>query len=790
MANDKEIKFSARLDDSQLNQDIQNFSKKLKDMQNIAGSGQKISQAAGAAGLPQMSPATQQAFDAAFKRQQDNAKQYYESSKKQLEDTAAQNSKISKEIERQTALSKDQTKSLNERNAAEKELLRLKGEQAKADENLVKNAQTAAAAAKMAGMSGDKTSGDSSSMLSNFAKAATGGNLQGMLVALGGSALVIGAIAKAVTVGFQAYQTHTAAPMVAAAAQGSAINTLYGREVNAIYSGNNQLESSYSPEKLEAMRIAKGQRTGHEIGNIFSIQGVMAAFGNEGAKKAQSALLNQQLAGDRDTTLSGLINQDPFRKAATDQYYANAPKNLQFQRQMGLNYDSFHSQGGFRQHIINGGFDDSLGMEMSQQIMGAGGSTGSSGKSSALLGLQAQRNFNLTNAGNILGKLGSTTANPNESKESLIRILAEGTKLGFDGSRYVEESRKFTETVADIIAKSGSGSPEDAARNAKNFAGFVADPTTTQGINAAKSAYEIHQAQTGATSGRQGAVKLSAFMSNSILRQMSLSGRTNLMGMNQNEITENNSDVVSFAREQTKMGNKMSPQDVLSLLKKEVYNNPNVVGGGQGGFGDRVKEYQKLRLKSRSGISGDELASTQERMQSLGDEIESKARQAVPGEMTDAASTSQRNSILNSEEEGYNQVPTGAKLNRAMLGGYGSREEIGAKLGSQSETGKIEDRTQRNDAESASEMLKSFRDNKDTIVQTTEAIKIYNAALRENIALTKQGAGDLSGTGTASKIASAYASTTHLDYGPAIDLIKDAISGGSKGQEQASTKNK
>ena len=553
----KEIKFVANLDDSQINQSISNIMKKMKEMNSASAAFQKINQASVAGGMPPISPLVQQGLEQAQNRRLAAERANFADQKKLLEEIAQKNSSLTKIIDAQTA-------AIERRNKAGRDTTLL---EAKRTGNMANLSSGYEAFDKQARMTGARAGGlpggngpSSMGMIDQIAKGI--GSPMTLVAGLLGSAAIVAAVAKVVSIGFSAYQSHTAAPMVAAAAQGSAVNTVYGREVNAIYSGRNQLEASYSAEKMQSMDIAKGQRAGHEIGNIFSYNGLLSMLGDKNAQRAQSSLLNQQLANDRETTLNGLIDQDPFRKAATEKFQGNARNNLQFQRQFGLQYGTFHDRGGFSESVINKGFDDVLGMDMSRQIMGAGGSTGSSGKDSAITGLQAQRNFNLTNAGSILGKLSSTTSNPNESKEALVRILAEGTRLGFDGSHYVEESRKFTDIVAGIIEKSGSTNAEDVARNAKSFSEFVTDPTTTRGINSAKSAYDTYQEQTAATNGRQAYVKMAAFMNDPLLSKMDYISRSNFLGAKEGELTVDNAAVKKLALE-----TGASPEEILQHRK-------------------------------------------------------------------------------------------------------------------------------------------------------------------------------------------------------------------------------
>lgn len=770
MPNNKEIKFSARLDDSQLNQDIQNFQRKLRelqDSQNRQAQGMRLNQTMVNQGLPAMGQYTQQGYQNAYNNNNNVARQAFAAEVEQLKKLEQVRESLTKKLERQTKIQE----MMKEQG---RDLLDIETRRANTAERLAKasqdvNSKLTVLNAGSGLLRPDMQQGPQYGPPAPPSGPPPPGAFSSVVGALGGASAIIAGIAKAVQIGTSVYRSMGEAPAVAAAAQGSAIQGTIGREVEAIYSGRSGIEAAFMPEKSKAtaaaMEIlrrrqsttglgigaqiiggtAAGAGIGAGVGSVIpglgtmaggivggatgflgtagsilsdknSLYALMEAMGSKSAGQARQGLLAQEFAENFNKTRQGLIEQNPFKKAAAEQYNANAPAYLQFQRQLGLNYETFHGEGGFRGNATANGFTDEQAMSMSAQILGAGGSTGSAGGKNAVLALQAQRNFNLTNAGNILGKLSGVNANQQENKEALIRILAEGTKLGFDGSHYVEESRKFTETVAEIVSRGGGSSAEDAARAARSFAGFVSEPSTAKGLEAAKSMFERYQEMSSATTGARGVMRASGFLTEPSLRKLSQESRINLAGLSEQNLTAEHPFVTKAAREAGVTPEELI-ENITEVNRKAMTRRP-------------IEKYRKelLDLQKKSGVTvtGENFRSIGGRTQELIENI-AGGLGLDTGEMTGPQAISEAFKYVNNKPVDRNAAPSG----KLGLKGYGS--EIETKLLGSGPTGRVEDETVRANAEAADQMIKSFRSMKDELVPSAAAIHAFNEELRRTV---------------------------------------------------------
>lgn len=123
---DKELRFVATLDDSQITQAMANITSKMKAMQSFTSAYAQISKGAAGGQLPGMSPQTQQAFDQAFKRQTDSVKQFYNDQKALLDKAAAQQMGITKELNEQLSVINGLNKQSKEYEETQQRIAQLK----------------------------------------------------------------------------------------------------------------------------------------------------------------------------------------------------------------------------------------------------------------------------------------------------------------------------------------------------------------------------------------------------------------------------------------------------------------------------------------------------------------------------------------------------------------------------------------------------------------------------------------------------------------------------------------
>ena len=220
---------------------------------------------------------------------------------------------------------------------------------------------------------------------------------------------------------------------------------------------------------------------------------------------------------------------DPLKKLASGYLDQNWQRNLGVQRTLGLSDQQFYNQGpnrGFLQGAMAPGggnrqFTEEQVMDMFQGIMGAGGSA----RMGAMpgIGLEMQKNFNLTNAPQILGTMSRTMGGASETKEATMRILTEAFKQGLNDSELSDLLRGFTQTTSEIIAKSGARTQGDVERITAQFGKGMTESTGV-GLEAAKSGYEAYQKISAQTGGPFSVKQRAAMLSNPIFKRIAMKG--------------------------------------------------------------------------------------------------------------------------------------------------------------------------------------------------------------------------------------------------------------------------
>lgn len=284
-------------------------------------------------------------------------------------------------------------------------------------------------------------------------------------------------------------------------------------------------------------------RFGQMTGGAFGAGNWLKGQGDQQMKEYNS-LLAKEFAKNFQTALQAEQETNPLKKLAAQTYSENYMNYLQTQRSLGLNYNTFHAAGGFREKTLNAGFTDQLAGGMSQEILGAGGSTRMGREST--FGLQLQRNMGMTNAGQLLGTLSGGIGNAEATKQATIKILAEGMKLGLDDSKFAEENRKFSMAVAEIIARSGATTGADFGRLSEGFGRFNAE-NTTRGLEAAQGAYQEFQQLSSTTTGPRGMQQAAGLLGDPELKKLSVKEKQALMKIPDEELNSDNMLLQSLA---------------------------------------------------------------------------------------------------------------------------------------------------------------------------------------------------------------------------------------------------
>jgi len=201
---------------------------------------------------------------------------------------------------------------------------------------------------------------------------------------------------------------------------------------------------------------------------------------------------------------------------------------------------------GYLERVLGAGFTEEQGLQMSQGIMGAGGSTRMAREPERALPFVRQ--MGLTNAGGVMGKLSGTLGDAQQSEQATIKILAEGMKIGLDSSQFAEEQRKFASSVSQIVYGAGVKTEEEAGAISATFSKFMTD-RTTRGIEGAKSAYRTFQDITAESTGIRGAIQAANIMNDPNLSKMGLHARRSLADISEEQINAGGNMIEEMANQ-------------------------------------------------------------------------------------------------------------------------------------------------------------------------------------------------------------------------------------------------
>ena len=579
---------------------------------------------------------------------------------------------------------------------------------------------------------------------------------------LGGA---LSGVGYAMNRGAEMYRDYASGPIRTEQAMGSAVSNTVGRDVQNIYGRRTAFENMFLPERSRAAQMAleklsanqladrmglagnlgmiagggmmavKGGSMGGAVGSAVPIlgtglgtaigaapgvitagKGIFDLMGNERrrslllspfsstANRRYESMLAQELGQDYNNAYEAQKQQNPFKTAAVAEYEQNFMRNLGAQRSMGIGNEQFYGQGGFLRQGIGAGFTPEMMMEMSSGILGAGGSSrGAFG--TAMFGNQLARGLNLTNAGQVLGTLSGGIGDAGGTREATIKILAEGMKIGLDGTKFAEEQRRFTAIAADIIAKSGATSATDFERISGGFGRFVAEQSN-MGISAAQSAYQQYQQISSTTSGPRGVMRQAGFMSSPELRQLSTIEKQALMQVPEGELNTNNQLVAGLA---AKYG--IPVEQFVSSIQKV---NEGAVS--------RFSEHDKIRDRLREG----------------GVDI---GRAGSDPQYRESLTKEQRDDITSllayqTTEHGYKGQRQMTAFGQGTVGPSGksfSQEELEAGIEDQiaAPGGKIEDKTIRSMAADSGTILSNFNKMKTDMEKAAEYSATINDKMRE-----------------------------------------------------------
>lgn len=420
----------------------------------------------------------------------------------------------------------------------------------------------------------------------------------GLASALGIPAMAIGAVATAgfaLKIGESIRRSFAEAQVEARAIQTQAYNTKgqAGQLLESAIMGRGLEDTMFNEQRAKGQATAEnkinqrysmsgpvndalsyfgaGERVRNTFGAIqhFNLpQAYRAAIGspeyqaNITGEKAQEAATQTEVEKNAP--------ENKATSAVKERFLQDFQKNLGFQRQTGMTEEQFRS---FNINAANAGFMPEQAQAASSAIMSAGGGTRNA-KANAGFALQMGKQFDLTNASQALGAIGGQLGSAQMSKDALIAVQAEGTRLGLNRSDLREENRRFVELASTAIGQSSVTSKEGYADLLQTFGKFMTGANTTQSIAAGRSAYEAYQALSSAQAGPGAVLRQANMRRDAVLGQLSQGDRNVLSLMTQEEVNSGSERVKAIAAR-----SGLSPQQLVEANKSNIAESTFLLPG-------------------------------------------------------------------------------------------------------------------------------------------------------------------------------------------------------------------
>lgn len=390
-----------------------------------------------------------------------------------------------------------------------------------------------------------------------------------------------GAIAGAANSGLEAARYVVGADNRIASAQGAAVTGYTGDSVGNLMSGQNFRNIAFARQRTTALDASSRQADKERVidnaklllplavpalmlatGAALTATGIGAGVGLPvmGAALSKTAVLGagalaggvaaggpmaylDRLTGEyeankrqRDAQIyqqryQAEMQKNPIMQMATERMMQNAGGDMSAQRMLGLSDQGYFKAGGF---LDSNQFTRGTLLNNAGAIMGAGGSTRAGrGLSSFSAGLA--RDYDLTNAGGIIGQLSGAMGSAQATESATIKLLSEGVRLGLNKSEYAAEQREFLQVAAAAVVRSGATSDAGAGLVAGNLSRFVAGDSMAA-MRGAGTASQLMNSLTGDVSGPRGAIQASAMMRNPIFKGVDQFALSSLMDMSVDQI--------------------------------------------------------------------------------------------------------------------------------------------------------------------------------------------------------------------------------------------------------------
>lgn len=418
----------------------------------------------------------------------------------------------------------------------------------------------------------------------------------------------VSGVLSALATGAAVYQQYAELPIQRSASMGNATQSVFGQQLQDIARGDVVNQMAFLPERQKAHQMAQEAMKSKEVtdpiilagtagisglisgifgdkrlwnlmagevtgaistnlpksfmGGMPGVKSLAEGVGNISEKymTTYQAQLMEEYGKNYQQLADAEVKKNPLKNLAAQRLQENYMQDLETQRMLGLGFEGFHGRGGFEERANMAGFNPEMARQMAVQIRGAGGSTRGM-RDASMLGLQAQRGFDLTNAGSVLGRISGGAGGSAASEQVFRKILTESMKDGLDKSEFREEQRKFADITSEILSRSGVRTAEDADRVLQGFSRFLGKEPTMREIEGARGAYQEQQGFSAETSGRGGALQFAGLLKQPGMSAIGARGMAGLMEMPEADLTETNPYVVAEAAKSGK-----SPKDLIKQV--------------------------------------------------------------------------------------------------------------------------------------------------------------------------------------------------------------------------------
>lgn len=407
-------------------------------------------------------------------------------------------------------------------------------------------------------------------------------SLAGLAGALGVPVLAIGALATTIAgmaAGEGIRKFYAQAENRAKTESATAFNTQgqAGQLISSAFSGGGLENTMFGQQRSQAFAIARETQNANvnspfryvthpqEMINYLGLGSNATREESENKRRTEEAEIQAQ---QEEAIKNGPLGK--LRTEVANTYLKNWRRDLDFQRKMGMSQEGMLNYLG---GVNSAGFQNEEGMGMSSAIQGAGGSTRAA-NGNATFALQMQRQFGLTNAGQAIGALSGQLGSSQMSKEALISIQAEGTRIGVNNSQFTEENRKFVEIASNVIGQSTATSSAGLDQILGTLSKFMGGPGTMASMEAGKTAYEIYQSQSKLQSGPTAVLRSAEMRKDTILGQLSERDRAKLSFLGQEGVNPDSQIVQDMASRYPNMSVSQIVSSYGEALGKSQFISP------------------------------------------------------------------------------------------------------------------------------------------------------------------------------------------------------------------------